>query len=149
MASQGARTQTAQHVSQTCVFSFLSLLLLFILALYWISCHAWLLHSESPSEQLLRNHAQKSGDRHVIVGKERVLEAIPQLQTVEIMGEAQSILRRTVASRIESQIPGSKPPPCHNQCPECYSGVCIAHPFFLRGSGGVVQHAVWSCRCVT
>ncbi|KAH7433773.1 hypothetical protein KP509_07G085700 [Ceratopteris richardii] len=45
-----------------------------------------------------------------------------------------------------SQLPGSKPPRCHNECLHCRTQACVARPSI---SHSFPMHAVWTCSCIS
>ncbi|KAH7433767.1 hypothetical protein KP509_07G085300 [Ceratopteris richardii] len=148
MAAQGSRGRMTHLL---CLFFFVCVLLLLvsvILGFYRLSCCACRLHDESQSLQLRHTQTQVSGVYDGKVGMKSLIHTSTKSQSIQLVDTSRSILRRGISGSTVSLIPGSKPPPCHGQCPGCYSGVCVARPLFLRGSGGAAQHAVWNCLCL-
>ncbi|KAI5073034.1 hypothetical protein GOP47_0011047 [Adiantum capillus-veneris] len=81
---------------------------------------------------------QKQGKRVMLAEKPEKVQNVLQGKAKAWRGEMQK------------DQPGSRPPQCHNECPRCQGGACVARPSFSRvvSSGSSSQHAVWTCACL-
>ncbi|KAI5073040.1 hypothetical protein GOP47_0011053 [Adiantum capillus-veneris] len=139
--------------------SMLFLFLLMLVSLRLMIPSAWLLRSDhgSSTQQGATANLNKSG-------VDQVGSYFSDVGTLEkqgmrmLLAENPAKVRNSLEGRVKGRSregmqkdqPGSRPPVCHNECPRCQGGACVARPSFSRGvsSGSSVQRAVWTCACL-
>ncbi|MCO5603821.1 hypothetical protein L7F22_057974 [Adiantum nelumboides] len=63
-------------------------------------------------------------------------------------GKVSTSKQQEVVEEQRQAAAGSRPPTCHNECPHCQGGACVARPTFSRSGSALAQHAVWTCACL-